>query len=77
MIGNAYKHRFICLADKFERLVVIRAIFFGSALSSELYGRSGAGLGWTATVYIWCATAAAAVAASVIAGFVWNKKKPE
>lgn len=52
-------------------------IFFGSALSSELYGRSGAGLGWTATVYIWCATAAAAVAASVIAGFVWNKKKPE
>lgn len=52
-------------------------IYFGSALASSLYGRSVAGLGWTITVNIWCAVSAAAVAASVIAGFVWNKKKPE
>lgn len=52
-------------------------IYFGSALASSLYGRSVVGLGWARTVNIWCAVAAAAVTASVIAGFVWKKKKPE
>lgn len=52
-------------------------IYFGSALASSLYGRSVAGLGWTITVNIWCAVSAVAVAASVVAGLVWSRKKPE
>lgn len=52
-------------------------IYFGSALASSLYGRSIKSFGWVGTVRIWCAVAAVAVAASVVAGLVWSRKKPE
>ena len=52
-------------------------VYIGSTLGSSLYGRTAASAGWGVTLYIWCAVAAVAVIASVIAGAVWKKKKPE
>ena len=52
-------------------------VYIGSTLGSSLYGRTAAFAGWGVTLYIWCAVAGVAVIASVIAGAVWKKKKPE
>lgn len=51
-------------------------VYVGSALCANGYGKTIELLGWSKTIWIWCAVSALAVAASVAAGIVWGKKQP-
>ncbi len=52
-------------------------VYIGSTVGTSVYGRAAAAAGWNTTLIIWCVTAAAAVAVSVIAGISWRRRQPK